>query len=513
MGILRQRLRNNQRLIVLFVLIVLVPSVFIGYVSIRAIRTEQMRRQFQEKEQQRSIVRMLDADLRDWLFSFQGGASSQAILKFQVDGDRISFPDLALTIPADLAKSPLPLVDRRKLPLPLSRDQVDPQLVHSVEDVYYPRIQAFLRDLNAGRTPGMQYFRRIRVFIVLLPDRKTGYVLDSQRWIEHANKRLAELLASEGYRGEIFAGDRGDSGTGTAPGDALTLANFPSLQVVFSRDQSSWSAFDFWNYPPAYIGMLVGIVVILGVVFLYRAVSQEMAATQLKSDFVSAVSHEFRTPLSSILVLSERLEGGRVTEGHRLLEYHRRIRQEAHRLSLLVNKLLDFAQIEEGRKEFRMEPSNLCLIAQETVRVFQDLDGGSRIQLQQCVRLQQCVSAGQAPVLADKIAVAHCVQNLIENALKYSPPGSPVTVRCGSENGTCFVEVGDEGAGIPASEHGKIFEKFYRIQNAQPLNVPGTGIGLALAKRIMESHKGRISLNSEPGKGSRFRLIFPRAEA
>ncbi|OFW01800.1 MAG: hypothetical protein A3G20_00055 [Acidobacteria bacterium RIFCSPLOWO2_12_FULL_59_11] len=116
-------------------------------------------------------------------------------------------------------------------------------------------------------------------------------------------------------------------------------------------------------------------------------------------------------------------------------------------------------------------------------------------------------------MLADKIAVAHCVQNLIENALKYSPPGSPVTVCCGSENGTCFVEVGDEGAGIPASEQGKIFEKFYRSQNVQSLNVPGTGIGLALVKRIMESHQGQISLNSEPGKGSRFRLIFPRVEA
>src|SRR3990172_11606502 len=108
MSILRQRVRSNRRLIVLFVLIVLVPSVFVGYVSIRAIRTEGMRQQFQERERQRSLVRMLDADLRDWLLSFPGGASSQAILKFQIDGDRISFPDLALTLPADRAKSPNP---------------------------------------------------------------------------------------------------------------------------------------------------------------------------------------------------------------------------------------------------------------------------------------------------------------------------------------------------------------------------------------------------------------------
>ena len=506
MVVLRQRIKNNQKLIVLFVLIVLAPSVLVGYVSIRAIRTELMRQQFQEKERQRSMVWMLDADLRDWLFSFPGGASSLAILRFQVDGNRISFPDLALTIPADRTKSPLPFST--------GRAKVDPQLLHSAEDLYYPRIQAFLRDLNAGFSSGMQYFRhfrRIKVFIVVLPDRQSGYVLDEQRLIEHANQRLGKVPAPKGYRGEIFVGDPGDYNT--TSGDDLTLANFPSLRAGFLREQSSLSAFDFQTYSPVYFGMLVGIVVLLGVVCLYREVSQEMAATQLKTDFVSAVSHEFRTPLSSILALSERLEGGRVTEGLRLLEYHRRIRQEAHRLNLLVNKLLDFAQIEEGRKEFQMDHSNLCLIAEETVRVFQDLDGGSRIQLQECVRLQQCVSNGQAPVLADKIAVAHCVQNLIENALKYSPPGSPVTVRCGSENGTCFVEVGDQGVGIPASEQGKIFEKFYRSRNAQPLNVPGTGIGLALVKRIMESHQGQIRLNSEPGKGSWFRLILPRVEA
>jgi len=505
MRVLRHRLRSHQRLIVLFVLIVLVPSVFVGYVSIRAIRTEGMRQQFQEKERQRSMVWMLDADLRDWLFSFPGGASSRAILKFQIDGDRISFPDLALTLPADRTKSPLPFST--------GRAKVDPQLLHSAEEVYYPRIQAFLSDLQAGLTPGMQHFnhfRRIKAFIVLLPDRHDGYVLDEQRLIEYANQRLGELSAPEGYRGEIFVEGPGDYNTTT--GDGLTLANFPLLRAVL-REPSSLSAFDFRTYSPLYFGILVGIVVFLGVVFLYRAVSQEMAATQLKADFVSAVSHEFRTPLSSILALSERLEGGRVTEGQRLFEYYRRIRQEAYRLSLLVNKLLDFAQIEGGRKEFQMDHSNLCLITQETVRVFQDLDGGSRIQLQKCVQLQQCISNGRAPVLADKIAVAHCVQNLIENALKYSPPGSPVTVRCGSENGTCFVEVGDEGVGIPTSEQGKIFEKFYRSQNVQSLNVPGTGIGLALVKRIMESHQGQISLNSEPGKGSRFRLILPRVEA
>src|SRR5439155_22251644 len=100
----------------------------------------------------------------------------------------------------------------------------------------------------------------------------------------------------------------------------------------------------------------------------------------------------------------------------------------------------------------------------------------------------------------------HCIQNLIENALKYSPPDSPVTVTCGTANGSNLVEVQDRGIGIPHEEQERIFEKFYRGRNASELNVEGVGIGLALVKHVIESHGGSVSVESRPGEGSRFVL-------
>ena len=105
-----------------------------------------------------------------------------------------------------------------------------------------------------------------------------------------------------------------------------------------------------------------------------------------------------------------------------------------------------------------------------------------------------------------------CVQNLIENALKYSPSGASVLVGSGRQDGAPFVEVIDHGIGIPVRDQPKIFEKFYRADNARELNVQGTGIGLALVKRIMEGHGGSVTVVSTPGKGSCFRLVFAKGE-
>jgi two-component system phosphate regulon sensor histidine kinase PhoR len=238
---------------------------------------------------------------------------------------------------------------------------------------------------------------------------------------------------------------------------------------------------------------------------VYRGVSQEVRLSQLRTDFVSAVSHEFRSPLSSILALSERLESSRVRDPAKLAQYHQVIGQEARRLSALVTRLLEFAQIEEGKKVYSFERVELVGIACEA--------------LQSChypVRQERIRLCGEdaAPlwVRADRIALRHCIQNLIENAVKYSPSDSPIAVTCASASGSNVVEVHDRGIGIPLAEQGRIFEKFYRGRQASELDVQGVGIGLALVRHVMERHGGSVSVQSQPGQGSRFRLHLPRAE-
>ncbi len=231
-----------------------------------------------------------------------------------------------------------------------------------------------------------------------------------------------------------------------------------------------------------------------------------MRLARLRNDFVAAVSHEFRSPLSSILALAERLE--RIGDPEKLREYHRIIEQDARRLSALVTRLLDFALIEEGREMYSIERLDLVDSAREAIKGCQHVTGPDRIRL---------VGAGDdtAPlwVCGDRTALRHAIQNVIENAAKYSPPEAPILVQCASANGHNFVEVCDRGIGIPASEQGQIFEKFYRGRQVAGLNVQGVGIGLTLVKHVMASHGGSIVVDSRPGEGSRFSLRLPKAGA
>ena len=199
------------------------------------------------------------------------------------------------------------------------------------------------------------------------------------------------------------------------------------------------------------------------------------------------------------------MKSARIRDPEKLAEYHDVIHRDAHRLTALVTRLLDFAQIEKGKLGYAIERVDLVTIAGEALEACRYSVRGERIRL---------CGAEAAPlwVRADRIALLHCIQNLIENAVKYSPPDSPITVTCSSANGLSFVDVQDRGIGIPRAEQAKVFEKFYRGRQAAGLNVQGVGIGLALVKHVVESHGGSVSVESEPGDGSRFRLRLPKVE-
>ncbi|MBI4476481.1 MAG: HAMP domain-containing histidine kinase, partial [Acidobacteria bacterium] len=203
------------------------------------------------------------------------------------------------------------------------------------------------------------------------------------------------------------------------------------------------------------------------------------------------------------LALTERLDSERVIERETVRQYHATLRRDAQRLNILVEKLLDFAQLEEGKKHFSLDRVNLADVAAEAITAFQSSGVPPTVRVIE--------SRDAAHIMGDKTAVVQCLQNLIENAIKYSPPGSPVTVEWGRENGKVYLEVRDQGIGIPPSEHDKIFEKFYRAPNARAWHAQGTGIGLALVHRIVDIHGGSIDVESRPGEGSRFRLVFPQA--
>jgi two-component system phosphate regulon sensor histidine kinase PhoR len=483
------RLRQHRRVILLFLLMVLLPALIFSVLIIRALRGEQMQAVHQKTERQRQIVGLVEADLKTWLFTTQReGAISRALFRFHLEGDHIVFPELRLALPA--AGSPPPR--------PTTAPPRGAPTAQVITDFYYPRIQIFLRDFKAGA----QYFLRLGSLVVLLPAGDRGYVVEAEPLTDHVNQHLAKLCAAENFRGILSIGDLRDTRLPPAT-DTFGLDGFSFFHVDFH--DSATAATEVRQHAFGYSMALLVLVTMLGSILLYRAVSQEARLSRLRSDFVSAVSHEFRSPLSAILALSERVESARVRDPAKLTEYLQVIGQEARRLSALVTRLLDFAQIEEGKKIYSLERVELVAIAREAIQFCRYTVRQERIRL--CGE-----EAAPLWVRADRTALQHCIQNLIENAVKYSPPDSPIAVTCASVNGSSVVEVHDRGIGIPPAEQEKIFEKFYRGGQASELNIQGVGIGLALVKGVMERHDGSVSVESQPGQGSRFRLHLPSAE-
>lgn len=351
-------LGRNRRVVALFVLMVVLPASIFSVLIVRALRSEQMRVEYKQTQRQRHIARLAEADLNNWLFATQAEAAvSKSLFRFRLDGDEIVFPEFQLSLPSTELSQRLPLA---------SPPQGNKPTAESITNHYYPRIQAFLRDFHAGRNSGAQLFLRLGAIIVRLPGGSDGYVLETQPLVEYFNRRLADFCAGESFRGELrvgdVLGDRSPPSTGV-----FSLEGFPFFQVIFYESEAAGPA-NVRQHAFAYSMALLIVVTILGSIFVHRAVTHEMRLSQLRSDFVAAVSHEFRSPLSSILALSERLESVRVRDPEKLRQYHQIIGQDAARLSALVTRLLDFAQIEEGKKVYALERVDLLAVVREAIQ-------------------------------------------------------------------------------------------------------------------------------------------------
>jgi two-component system phosphate regulon sensor histidine kinase PhoR len=248
---------------------------------------------------------------------------------------------------------------------------------------------------------------------------------------------------------------------------------------------------------------LVDLILIAGAVLIYRNVRRESELARMKTDFVSNVSHELRTPLALIRMFAETLEMGRVHSEERRQEYYQIIMQEAGRLTHLINNILDFSRIEAGRKNFRLTTVDLNKTIRQIMQLYKfHLDNN---------KFTSEVQLGDMPLLiqADQEALTEAVINLIDNAMKYSEETKQIIIRTGRDGTFVFAEVEDKGIGIDASEQKKIFEKFYRVSHGLTHNTKGSGLGLALVDFTMKAHNGSVTVRSESGKGSCFRLSFP----
>ena len=228
---------------------------------------------------------------------------------------------------------------------------------------------------------------------------------------------------------------------------------------------------------------------------------------RLKDEFVALVSHELRTPLTSIrgyleLVLDG--EAGDLTDDQR--EFLGIVERNAHRLLALVGDLLFLAQVEAGKLSLELGAVDLSSLAAETVETARPLAEEKGVTL--------TLASGPLPLLAgDRIRLAQLLDNLVSNGVKFTPSGGRVDVRVRGERGRAVIEVRDTGMGVPPGEQDHLFERFFRASKATEQAIPGTGLGLAISKAIVHAHGGRITVASEEGKGSTFRVDLPIREA
>jgi signal transduction histidine kinase len=242
---------------------------------------------------------------------------------------------------------------------------------------------------------------------------------------------------------------------------------------------------------------------IAGACFIGRAVHKDLEVSRMQSDFVSAVSHEFRSPLTSIRQLSEILASGRVAnEGRRQL-YYETLVKETTRLQRLIEGLLNFGRAEAGVRQYRFEKLDAAPLVERVAAEFELQISGSGRHIQLAGTREAC------RIDADPEALSVALRNLVDNALKYSPNCPVVWVEWARQKQYVAISVRDNGPGIPLSERRTIFRKFVRGSAAAAANVRGSGVGLAMVRHIVAAHRGAIQVASEPGTGSTFTILLP----
>jgi len=241
-----------------------------------------------------------------------------------------------------------------------------------------------------------------------------------------------------------------------------------------------------------------------GAWLIYRNVVKQIELSRMKSEFVSNVSHEIRTPLSLIRLNVETLEMGRIRDPLKIKEYYSVILNETIRLSNIVNRILSFSRIENNKHEYELRP----LPVNENVS--NAMNEMRYIMKNNGFHYSFIPGKNLPSILANREALSDALVNLIDNAIKYSTTNRHIKVSTGMQDKYVFIEVEDQGIGIPEKDQTYIFDKFYRVtQQNLAGKAKGSGLGLAIVKQIMETHGGLISVKSTPGAGSSFRLLFP----
>ena len=270
--------------------------------------------------------------------------------------------------------------------------------------------------------------------------------------------------------------------------------------VQFSRIEANLiSQMGIWVFSSA-----VMLIVIFFFVYTLFVILKQKRLSEIQKDFINNMTHEFKTPLSTIAISSEVLRDPRITNTpERLLNYATIIQNETNRLKQHVERVLQMARLEKSDVALKKEKLDVHELIRDAVQnssvLLQEKNGEIDLHL----------NAERSWIIGDKLHFTNVLFNLIDNAIKYNQQQPKLTISSGNSNGYISIEVKDNGIGISAENQRKIFHQFYRVPTGNLHDVKGFGLGLNYVKLMVEAHKGKISVDSNLGEGSSFKIILP----
>lgn len=244
-------------------------------------------------------------------------------------------------------------------------------------------------------------------------------------------------------------------------------------------------------------------VLVAGVAATLIYVRREASVARLQTEFVNKVSHDLRTPLTSIRMFVETLQMGRPPDPQSTRQCLDVIASETARLTALIDRLLRWACIEAGREAYVRAPHRVEAVIDAA------LEGFEPQLLVRPAKVEKEIAPDLPRVDVDLAAMSEAVLNVLQNAHRYTGDSKEIVVRCRRRGTNVEIEVQDNGPGIPLAEQRRVFEKFYRAADVVRRRIPGTGLGLAMVQNIVQSHGGQVLLQSQRGKGATFTISLP----
>lgn len=381
------------------------------------------------------------------------------------------------------------------------------RLLHYKKSTGFRKMVPLTMGDDAARSPV------ILLFVSDRPDLNpglVGLVINLDQFISNVLAPKMQEAGREQFSLAFFAPSEAEPvyATGTLTRKAVRQETpswvFPGYSVAIGMSGTSIEDIIRERFTQSFFLLSILVVFLLtGAWIVFRNVRREMELARMKSDFVSNISHDLRTPLALIRMYAETLEMGRVPTEEKRHIYYKIIGRETERLTGIVGNILRLSRIEAGKKLYASDPVNLSKIARDVLETYSfhlEQNGFTTV-----------ANLGEAlpPIRGDRDALAEVVTNLLDNAIKYSDTNRYIEINTGRENGRVFLEVADHGIGIPPEEQQKVFDKFYRVSSKLVRKTRGTGLGLSLVKHIVQAHGGTIALTSRVGEGSRFHIAFP----